>query len=111
MCASKIDLSKTYDRVEWGLLVVFMSKMGFSQDWINYTGASLRFHNLLLLIERSMVSLFLLEGLDKDPLSPYLFLLCTNGFVRLISRASCRELHAATIQLGGPPNIPLNFCK
>ena len=32
-------------------------------------------------MERSKVLLFLLEGLDKDPLSPYLFLLC---YVRMV---------------------------
>ena len=31
----KLDMSKTYDRVEWGCLEKIMLKMGFHVKWIN----------------------------------------------------------------------------
>lgn len=32
----KIDISKAYDRVNWGFLRAMMSKLGFSDLWINW---------------------------------------------------------------------------
>jgi hypothetical protein len=35
MMAIKLDMSKTYDRVEWGFLEAVLEKLGFDRRWIN----------------------------------------------------------------------------
>lgn len=31
----KLDINKTYDRVEWHFLEIFKKKIGFGKEWIN----------------------------------------------------------------------------
>ena len=34
-CAYKLDLSKAYDRVDWGFLEKILSKLGFQSEWVH----------------------------------------------------------------------------
>uniref|UniRef100_A0A0A8Z896 Reverse transcriptase domain-containing protein n=1 Tax=Arundo donax TaxID=35708 RepID=A0A0A8Z896_ARUDO len=33
-CAYKLDLSKAYDRVDWGFLGQVLMKLGFQSEWV-----------------------------------------------------------------------------
>lgn len=83
----KLDISKTYDRVEWSFLEEIMHKLGFSGTWIAKLMMRVKSVSFSILIngepkECIKPSKGLCQG---DLLSPYLFLLCTEGLISLLS--------------------------
>lgn len=86
--ALKLDLNKAYDRVEWKFLGDVLTKMGFSARWkqlIIKCVSTVRYE--IVNSGRKMGPIIPTRGIRQgDPLSPYLFLVCAEGFSALINK-------------------------
>ena len=110
--ALKLDMSKAYDRVEWLYMEKLMRKMGFAEAWVKL---------MMMSISSATYSVFIngepqghitqTRGLRQgNPLSPYLFLLCTEGFHGLLKKAKTMgDIRGVSICRNGPRLTHLLF--
>ena len=87
--ALKLDMSKAYGRVEWSFLEEIIRRLGFKERWINLMMLCVKIVSYSILVNREPIGLIQpSRGIyQDDPLSPFLFLLCTEGLHSLISKA------------------------
>ena len=90
--AMKLDMTKDYNRVEWIFLEQLMQRMGFHGRWVDLVMATIK----------SVSYSFFINGVPRgfikptrgirqgNPLSPYLFLLCSNGLNGLLKKVVAR---------------------
>lgn len=84
----KIDMSKAYDRVDWDFLQAVLTNMGFSHHFTKLVMKCVSSVTFSILLNGSPLPDFKpRSGLRQgDPLSPYLFILCSEVFSRMLMK-------------------------
>ena len=117
----KLDMSKAFDRVEWSFIKGVMEKLGFMEKWIDIIMNYVSSVSYSVLINGEAIgNISPSRGIKQgDPFSPYLFLLCAEGFSTLIHEAAMnQQINGISICRGYPlmthlffANDNLLFCK
>lgn len=103
--AIKTDMSKAYDRIEWSFLRNVLSRVGFHEKWITWIMACVTSVSYSYLVNGSAQGRVVpTRGIRQgDPLSPYLFILCTEVLSGLCRKA---QLHGDVIGVKVSRNSP-----
>ncbi|KAL9660337.1 hypothetical protein QQ045_025150 [Rhodiola kirilowii] len=107
----KLEMRKAFDRLEWSFIEQMMLKLGFARDWVEkimlcVTSVSYRVK------ENSWYSDLITPGRglrQGDPLSPYLFIICSEWLSREIKRRSEGVLTGISVARGAPKVTHLFF--
>ena len=89
-----------------------MEKMGFSSKWIRWIIECIKSVSYLILVNGEPKGHFVpTRGiLQGDPLSPYLFLICSEGLNGLIEHAvDCKHIEGISLCRNGPKISQLFF--
>ena len=82
----KMDMGKAFDRMEWNVLLAILKKLGFSSSWISWIKICISTLSFSILLNGSPFG-FISPGRglrQGDPLSPFLFILGSEVFSRLM---------------------------
>lgn len=112
LCDVKLDMMKAYDRVEWSFLEQMLARFGFEAGWIAMIMPCVTSANFVVKLNGGYSRRFCpSRGLRQgDPLSPYLFLFCVEGFSALLKRAQEEhELKGVSFGSTGPQVTHLLF--
>lgn len=103
--ALQLDIAKAFDKVEWNYLEAILKRLGFAKKWCQWVMKCVTTVTYSVLINGSPTKKIIPQrGLRQgDPLSPYLYLLCTEGLSSLLTYAMERNLiHGFKASRNGP---------
>lgn len=105
--AVKTDMSKAYNRIEWGFIKTVMEVMGFHQKWINWIMQCITSVSYSFLLNGSAQGTMTPQrGIRQgDPLSPYLFILCSEVLSGLCAKAQNRGIQPRIRVAEGSPRV------
>jgi hypothetical protein len=105
-------MMKAYDRVEWDYLHGCLSKLGFVPEWIISVRRCVTCVRYAVRVNGELTDPIVpSRGIRQgDPISPYLFLLCTERLSNLLQQSENRgELYGIKNGRLGPPISHLLF--
>ncbi len=81
-----LDFKKAFDKIEWGFLFAPLSKLGFSDKWIQWVCSLYRLASSSIKVNGKVGKDFQLARLvwQGCPLTPYLFILVTDVLGHMI---------------------------
>ena len=103
--ALKLNMSKTYDKVEWSFWEKAMLHLGFSERFVKIIMSCVTSISYSVLLNEELTSnIKPSRGLhQRDPFSPYLFLICAMGLQGLLHKAESKDLlRGVSICRNGP---------
>ncbi|KAG7578550.1 Zinc knuckle CX2CX4HX4C [Arabidopsis thaliana x Arabidopsis arenosa] len=103
--AVKTDMSKAYDRLEWSFLRAVLTNLGIHEKWIGWVMECVSSVSYSFLINGSPHGkVSPTRGIRQgDPLSPYLFILCTEVLSGLCLKAQSNgSLPGIKVACGSP---------
>lgn len=112
--AFKLDISKAYDKLEWRFVEGMLRPLGFCEGWIELMMLCVKSVQFNVLVNEELVGpIVLTKGLRQgDPLSPYLFILCAEGFFALINKyVQAWDLHGSKVARSAPIVSLFFFCE
>ncbi|KAL1191046.1 putative ribonuclease H protein [Cardamine amara subsp. amara] len=119
--AIKTDMSKAYDRIEWSFLEAVLHRLGFNSVWISWIMWSVSSVSYQVLMNGQPKGHIVPQrGIRQgDPLSPYLFILCTEVLIANIKKVEKdKKITGISIARACPPishllfaDDSLFFCK
>ncbi|KAF5458308.1 hypothetical protein F2P56_022343 [Juglans regia] len=103
----KLDMSKTYDCVEWCFLETIMVVLGFEKKFVDMVMKCVTTVSFFVLINgKPKGPIVPSRGLRQgDPISPYLFLLCTEGLTTLLRKAERNQVLKGIKVCRRAPNV------
>ncbi|XP_062089022.1 uncharacterized protein LOC133795584 [Humulus lupulus] len=109
--ALKLDMSKAYDRVEWDYLQAVLRRMGFDEKLVKLFMACITSARYQIVHAGKVFGHIIPErGLRQgDPLSSYLFIICTEGFSALLQDYEEKKLLNGIQVARGAPKVSHMF--
>ncbi|KAG7600499.1 Reverse transcriptase zinc-binding domain [Arabidopsis suecica] len=119
--AVKTDMSKAYDRLEWDFIQAVLERFGFHAKWVQWLMQCVKTVSYSFLLNGSAHGLVTPQrGLRQgDPLSPYIFILCSEVLSGLCKRAQVKGTLTGIRVAKGSPRVnhllfaddTMFFCK
>uniref|UniRef100_A0A2N9HFT5 Reverse transcriptase domain-containing protein n=1 Tax=Fagus sylvatica TaxID=28930 RepID=A0A2N9HFT5_FAGSY len=108
----KLDFKKAYDSIEWNFILAVLRALGFDHKFITLIHQCISTVSFTLLLNGFKSTSFTPgRGLRQgDPLSPYLFTLCSEVLSRIINREVDRgAIQGVKLGPGAPPIAKLFY--